>query len=107
MTTQTKTDFKIPDELMDIYQEMEISPVGLLKNYALNIVCGKIHKYEIENICFEKKYGQSLEEFQRKIDIVENEESFEWEDDLKDWEFAIENIKYWKKRAKELERNTG
>ena len=31
MTTQTKTDFKIPDELMDIYQEMEISPVGLLK----------------------------------------------------------------------------
>ncbi len=52
MTTQTKTDFKIPDELMDIYQEMEISPVGLLKNCALNVVCGKIHKYEIENICF-------------------------------------------------------
>ncbi len=102
MTTQTKKDFKIPDELMDIYQEMEISPVGLLKNYALNIVCGKIHKYEIKNVCFEKKYGQSLEEFRRKIDVVENEENFEWEDDLKDWEFAIENIKYWKKRQRNL-----
>lgn len=54
-----------------------------------------------------KKHGQSFEEFRRKIDIVENEENFELEDDLKDWEFAIENIKFWKKRAKELERNTG
>ncbi len=69
MTTQTKTDFKIPDELMDIYQEMEISPVGLLKNYALNIVCGKIHKYEIENICFEKNMVNPLKNSDEKLTL--------------------------------------
>ena len=42
-----------------------------------------------------KKHGQSLEN-STKIDIVENEENFEWEDDLR-LKFAIENIKYWKK----------
>ncbi|TLD40541.1 MAG: hypothetical protein JETT_3178 [Candidatus Jettenia ecosi] len=90
MTTHIKKDFEIPDELMNIYKEMEVSPVGLLKNYALNLVNGKIHKYE--------------EEFRRKIDGMENEENFEWEDDLSDWEFAVENLEYWKKKAVELQR---
>ncbi len=103
MTIHIKKDFEIPDELMSIYQEMEVSPVGLLKNYALNLVHGKIHKYEVEKSCFEKKYGQSLEDFGRKVDATENEENFEWEDDLKDWEFAVENLKYWKKKAAELQ----
>ena len=103
MAIHIKKDFEIPDELMNIYQEMEVSPVGLLKNYALNLVNGKIHKYEVEKSCFEKKYGQSLEEFRRKIDVMENEENFEWEDDLGDWEFAVENLKYWKRKAAELQ----
>ncbi|MDR4507418.1 MAG: hypothetical protein MRJ65_04120 [Candidatus Brocadiaceae bacterium] len=77
--------------------------LGLLKNYALNLVNGKIQKYEVEKSCFEKKYGQSLEDFRRKLDAMENEENFEWEDDLNDWEFAVENLKYWKRKASELQ----
>lgn len=103
MTIHIKKDFEIPDDLMNIYQEMEVSPVGLLKNYALNLVNSKIHKYEAEKSCFEKKYGQSLEDFRRKVDAIENEENFEWEDDLNDWEFAVENLKYWKRKAAELQ----
>lgn len=103
MPTRLKEDFEIPDKLKDIYQEMEISPLGILKNYALSFVNGKIHKYDAEKSYFEKKYGQSLEELRRKIDAMENEENFEWEDDLNDWEFAVENLKYWKRKAEELQ----
>ena len=104
MAIPIKKDFEIPDKLMNIYQEMEVSPVGLLRNYALNLVKGKIQKYEVEKSCFEKKYSQALEEFRRKIDVMEDEENFEWEDDLNDWEFAVENLRYWKRKAEELQR---
>ncbi|MBE7447223.1 MAG: hypothetical protein HS132_19250 [Planctomycetia bacterium] len=103
MPTRLKEDFEIPDKLKNIYQEMEISPLGILKNYALSFVNGKIQKYDAEKSYFEKKHGQSLEELRRKIDAMENEENFEWEDDLNDWEFAVENLKYWKRKAVELQ----
>lgn len=28
---------------------------------------------------------------------MENEENFEWEDDLMDWEFAVENLSVWQR----------
>ncbi|PIQ94176.1 MAG: hypothetical protein COY75_03815 [Nitrospirae bacterium CG_4_10_14_0_8_um_filter_41_23] len=105
MTTyirEKRERFEIPDKLKNIYREMEISPAGLLKNYALNLVYGKIQKCEAENIFFEKKYGCTLREFKQKIKKMKNEENFEWEDDLMDWEFAVENVRYWQKKAQEL-----
>ncbi len=103
MTIRLKEKFEIPDKLKNIYRDMEISPVGLLENYALNLVYSKIHKYEAENMYFEKKYGCVFEEFKHKVESVKNEENFEWEDDLVDWEFAAENLKYWQKKAQELQ----
>lgn len=97
-----KEEFEIPNKLKDIYREMEVSPMGLLKNYALTLIHGKIHKYEVENMHFEKKYGCTFEEFRHKVEGMRNEENFEWDDDLMDWEFAVENIKYWQKKAQEL-----
>ena len=32
MTTRMKEDFEISDKLKDIYRDMEVSPVGILKN---------------------------------------------------------------------------
>lgn len=103
MSVHMKEDFEIPNKLMDIYRDMAVSPVGLLKNYALNLIYGKIHKYEVENVFFEKKYGQSYEAFKHKIENMEDEEHFEWEDDLNDWEFVVENLKYWKQKLDELQ----
>lgn len=103
MSTHLKEKFKIPDTIENIYREMEISPVGLLKNYALNLVYGKIHKYEAESRYFEKKYVCTFEEFKHKVDSMQDEEKFEWEDDLMDWEFAAENLTYWQKRAREIQ----
>lgn len=98
-----RKDFDIPELLKGIYREMEISPIGLLKNYALNLICSKIHKYEAEDMHLNKKYNCSFEEFNRKIGHMKDKENFEWEDDLLDWEFAIENLEYWKRKAKEIQ----
>ncbi|MBI5416972.1 hypothetical protein HZA55_03350, partial [Candidatus Poribacteria bacterium] len=69
----------------------------------LNQVYSKIHKYDNENIHFSKKYNCSFEEFNHKIDLMNDKENFDWEDDLMDWKFAFENLKYWQKKAKEIQ----
>jgi hypothetical protein len=102
MTAHVKEYFTISGKLKDVFMEMEVSPVGVLKNYALNLIYNKIHQYEAENGLFEKKYGCSFREFKKKIDKMKGEENFEWEDSLMDWEFAHENLKYWQKKAREL-----
>ena len=82
---------------------MEISPIRLLTNYALSFIHSKIHKYEVENLCFEKKHKVTFEEFRQKLENMREDENFQWEDDLLDWKFAYENLKYWQKKAKELQ----
>ena len=57
MTLHVKEEFTISEKLKDVFMEMEVSPVGVLKNYALNLVYNKIHQYEAENGLFEKKFG--------------------------------------------------
>jgi hypothetical protein len=42
MVTQLKEEFEIPDKLKDIYRKIEVSPVGILRNYALNLIHSKI-----------------------------------------------------------------
>ncbi|GEM_PF-614002 len=87
---------EIPEFLLNIYQEMAVSPSDLLKNYALNHILSKIHKYEAEDNHFKKKYSCSFKEFKIEIENIKNEENFEQEDDLTDWEFAVENLAVWK-----------
>jgi hypothetical protein len=95
-------DFEIPAILKNIYKNMDISPVGVLKNYALTVIYGKINKYEIESKHFEKKYGYTFQEFKKKIEAMEEEENSEWDDDLLDWQFACENLLYWRKKLEEI-----
>ena len=102
MASRANNHFEIPDNLKNIYGEIEVSPIGVLKNYALNVVQGKVQKYEAENKHFEKKYGCLFEKFKKKNQDLKNQEVFEEDDDLLDWEFACENLKYWRKKAKEL-----
>ncbi len=93
---------EIPKFLFAFYQEAAISPADLLRNYALNHILSKIHKYEAENNHFIKKYSCKFKEFRVKIKNMENEENFEWEDDLMDWEFAVENLAVWKKQTRKF-----
>ncbi|MCP4400340.1 MAG: hypothetical protein GY801_23910, partial [bacterium] len=96
MAAIVKENFELSDTLVQLYQEMAVSPVTLLTNYALSHIHTKIQKYTVENAHFEKKYGETFQEFKSRVDAMEDEEHFEWEDDLMDWEFAVENLMLWR-----------
>lgn len=103
MASIVQQSLEIPAALANLYQELAISPVMLLKNYALTQIYTILQKYEVENRFFESKYSCKFVEFKNKIEAMENEEDFEWEDDLMDWEFAVENLNLWQQRAAEVE----
>ena len=89
--------------LSHIYKEMGQSSELLLKNYALDFALAKFQKYEAEKKLYKSKYDCSFNDFKKKVEGMENDENFEWEDDLRDWEFAVENFKLWKAKIRELE----
>ncbi len=93
---------EIPAALAHLYQELAISPEMLLKNYALTHIYAMVQKYEVENTYFEGKYRCGFFNFQAKIEAMAAEENFEWEDDLLDWEFVMENLNLWAKKAGKL-----
>jgi len=93
---------EIPEELINIYKNMDLSPIQILKNYAIHIIYNKISKYEAEINFFRNKYLCSFEELITKTKDMKNEENMEWDDDLLDWEFATENFKYWQEQLKSI-----
>jgi hypothetical protein len=102
MPTKVESNLRIPANITKIYGELDVSPVGLLKNYALNHIHAKVQKYEAENLFYQGKHKNTFEAFKKKLRSMKNEEDSTWEDDLMDWEFAVTNLKYWKKKAQEL-----
>ena len=103
MSATQSVGFEIPETLVRLYKDMAVSPVMLLKNYALTYISGMIQKFDLENRSFEQKYHCTLPEFQARLDAMEDEEHFEWEDDVMDWEFAVENLRLWTQRKIETE----
>ena len=100
MQNELNAKIEVPASLLSIYQEMAVSPVDLLKNYASGLIKEKITKYEAEDRNFMNKYACNFEQFKARVEAMENEENFEWEDDLMDWEFAIANIDLWRRKAR-------
>jgi hypothetical protein len=58
------------------------------------------YKAEIEN--FEHKYKMSFEEFESQLHREKGVEDFRKEEDLEDWQFAINALKWWTKKAEDL-----
>ena len=102
MLTEVESSLNIPANIRKIYGELDVSPADLLKNYALNHIHAKIHEYEAENLYYQGKHHHTFNAFKKKVQSMKNEEDFAWEDDLMDWEFAVINLRYWKKKAREL-----
>ena len=69
--------------------------------YFLNTLSKKEH-YKAEVEFFENKYGVKLYEFKKKLHSVKGKEDFIKEEDLEDWEFAVNALKWWTKKAKEF-----
>ena len=102
--TITKSqNYLIPEAINKLYSEMQISPENILKGYAISAIYRKIDKYKSESNLFARNYKCDYHQFKNRIEAMENEENFQWEDDLMDWQFAVENINYWQKKLKEIE----
>ena len=87
--------------LEEILKDLNVDVVSVVKDYLFTEILAKIADFKAEIEAFEKKYGKSFEEVQR--DYLAGEENFEVYDDLMAWEFAIEGMRYWKKKLRELQ----
>jgi len=79
------------------------SPHALIKDWALIVALSKLEKYRAECDFFQKKYGTTLEDFEAQLHRERGQEDFEKEDDINDWEFSLEALKWWEKKIKELQ----
>jgi hypothetical protein len=64
----------------------------------------KLSEYRRDDQHFRERYGMSFESFKKKVDKKMNEESFEEEDDYMAWQYAHDALRYWEKKAQELEK---
>ncbi len=94
----------LPTELIDVYEKLGQEPMTILKNYALDMVMAKIQKYEAESKKFAKQYQTTFYRFKKKVESMRETENFRWDEDLLDWQFAEENLKFWKQVLKNLKR---
>lgn len=78
------------------------SEAEAMKDLSLTIALAKVSRYEREYERFKRKYNLDFTDFLRRIEGKIEEENFEEEDDLKDWEFAWRALNLWQERVKML-----
>ena len=86
-----------------IFREGYGSPTALMKEWALIVALSKVEQYKVECDFFQKKYGMTMEDFESRLRGERGREDFEKEDDMNDWEFSLEALKWWEKKIKELQ----
>ncbi len=84
-------------ELLELYEEMGLSPEEPLRAYISQYIKKKIQRYENELRFYERKYNATLEEMKRC-----HGDDFDFEDELMDWEFALESLRFWKEKLKKI-----
>jgi len=73
-----------------------------LKEISLLIALSKRDKYELECHQFEQKHKMNFHNFEKLLHAQKNQEDYEKESDLDDWEFAISSREWWQKQIEEL-----
>lgn len=83
-------------------KEIHNSQHVLDKEGALLVALSKVEQYRAECDFFQKKYGMTMEDFESHLHGERGSENFEKENDMDDWEFSLEALKWWEKRIKEI-----
>ena len=78
----------------------------LLQGWALMVALSKLDQYRAECEFFAGKYQQSLGEFAQRVREQTGHEEFGEEDDLDDWNFALQALHWWKDKVEELRSET-
>ena len=75
--------------------------VAVLREHFIMMGLAKLSRHEAQCVLFEKKYNESLDSFQARMQ-EEGKENFEEEDDLMDWEYADAALQWWKAQIEEI-----
>lgn len=87
----------------EILSEAGETEAEALRDHAVLLCLSKVSRHEAECGHFKGKHGESIEVFRRRVDNMKEQEDFELEDDLMDWEYADRALKWWQSRAEELQ----
>ncbi|MBU0734545.1 MAG: hypothetical protein KJ573_08295 [Proteobacteria bacterium] len=79
---------------------MNNPPVGLVTPDT-----DRVEQYKAECHFFQKKYGMSMEEFESRLHEEKGYEDFEKEDDLADWQFSLETLRWWEEKERNLQKS--
>ncbi|SMP48574.1 hypothetical protein SAMN06295888_10518 [Desulfonatronum zhilinae] len=74
----------------------------VLREHATLLALSKMSRYEAECALFEEKYAEPFHAFKERVRSMLNEEDFQMDDDLMDWEFAHTALSWWKDKLEEI-----
>ncbi|NJN99398.1 MAG: hypothetical protein HC875_37530 [Anaerolineales bacterium] len=74
----------------------------LARDWALMVALARLEQYQAECEFFEKKYNLPWEQFDRLVHREKGHEDFEQEEDIEDWEFSANALKWWQAKVEEL-----
>jgi hypothetical protein len=89
------------------FEEGYASAEELFRGWALLTALARVDQYRAECERYEGKYGLRLEQFERDLHAVRGTEDFDKEEDLDDWMFAAEAVKWWQAKVEELQVASG
>ena len=85
-----------------LFEEGYTSEDTLVRDISLLLALSKAEQYRSECEFFKKKYEMSLDNFEKKLHKQKGMEVIEKEEDLEDWEFAVNALRWWEEKVREL-----
>jgi hypothetical protein len=82
-----------------------VSRENVSRESALLFILAKIDQYKGEKEFFENKYGRDFYRLEQNTHSVKGREDFKLEEDLEDWEFAINSLEYWENEYHKIKSN--
>lgn len=82
----------------DILKQAGEQEALALREHVTLLALTRISRYEAECALFEAKYAEPFEAFQQRVQAMKNQEHFEADDDLMDWEFAHRALLGWREK---------
>jgi len=90
-----------------LFKEGYGSTDEFIRDWALIMALSRLEQYRAENDFFEKKYEMNLEEFESFLHKEKGKEDFEKEEDIEDWEFSLNALRWWEEKIRELQSAAG
>jgi hypothetical protein len=73
-----------------------------MRDWVLILALSKKEQYRAEIDYFEKKHHMKFEEFDSLLHTTKGEEDFQKEEDVEDWEFSVNALRWWEEKIGEL-----